>query len=62
MKLYVSTEGYAVMAERHPAFKGYSGPHFSADGNTWTPFWLDDKKPPAIARVIVRRSDRDTTD
>lgn len=51
-------DGFRVIAERRPEYKGQTAPEWCGEDGEWRTVWLD-KKPPAAARVGILRSDRD---
>ncbi|UGS27609.1 phage recombination protein Bet [Microbacterium resistens] len=50
----VSIDGFRLVAQRSGQYAGQTPVEWTGDGKTWVDVWLD-QKPPAAARVGVRR-------
>ena len=53
--IQMSIDGARLVAERSGEYEGQTPVEWTADGVTWVQVWLDDKNPPAAARVGVYR-------
>jgi hypothetical protein len=55
--VHIGVEGWRVLASRTGEYAGQEGPEWCGPDGKWLDVWLDEKKPPAAARVGIRRKD-----
>jgi hypothetical protein len=53
--VHIGVEGWRVLAARTGDYAGQAGPQWCGPDGAWRDVWLDEKNPPAAARVGVRR-------
>lgn len=55
LSFQVGIDGFRLTAQRTGELDGQDGPYWCGEDGKWTDVWLDTKKPPFAAKVVVHR-------